>query len=187
MVHQGAGISHFTDHQKGVAMSIRVLVGYATRYGSTQEVAEEVVAALRERGLEVDLQPMRKVRTLAGYSAVVLGAPLYMFRWHKDARRFISRHREALAERPVAIFALGPFTTGAEEEWRGSREQLDRELAKFPWLTPVALEVFGGKFDPEKLRFPHKPFLRRVPASDLRDWAAIRTWAGKVCDDLGRR
>jgi menaquinone-dependent protoporphyrinogen oxidase len=88
-------------------MSTAVLVAYATRYGSTQEVAEAVAATLREGGLEVDLQPMREVGTLTGYSAVVLGAPLYMFRWHKDALRFLSRHRQALAGRPVAVFALG--------------------------------------------------------------------------------
>jgi len=82
--------------------------------------------------------------TPAGYSVVVLGAPLYMFRWHKDARHFLSRHREALTQRPVAIFALGPFTTGDEKEWQGSREQLNKELAGFPWLTPVALEIFGA-------------------------------------------
>lgn len=45
-----------------------VLVGYATRYGSTQEVAEAVATTLRECGLEVDIQPLSKVRTLAGYS-----------------------------------------------------------------------------------------------------------------------
>ena len=54
-------------------MSSVVLVGYATRYGSTQEVAEAVAATLRENGHAVDIQPMREVRTLAGYSAVVLG------------------------------------------------------------------------------------------------------------------
>jgi len=72
-------------------MPTSVLVAYATRYGSTQEVAEVVAGTLRERGLEVDIQPMRKVQTLAGFRAVVLGAPLYMFRWHKDALRFLSR------------------------------------------------------------------------------------------------
>jgi menaquinone-dependent protoporphyrinogen oxidase len=165
-------------------MSVSVLVGYATRYGSTQEVAEAVAATLHECGLEVDIQSMRKVRTLAGYSAVVLGAPLYMFRWHKDARRFLSRHREALTQRPVAIFALGPITTGDEKEWQGSREQLDKELAGFPWFTPVALEIFGGKFDPAKLRFPYNLFTRQVPASDLRDWTAIRAWASSLTAKL---
>ena len=53
-------------------MSDSILVVYATRYGSTQEVAEAVAGTLRERGLEVDLQPMRNVRSLEGYRAVVL-------------------------------------------------------------------------------------------------------------------
>jgi menaquinone-dependent protoporphyrinogen oxidase len=159
-------------------MSSLVLAGYATRYGSTQEVAEAVAATLRECGLEVDIQLMRKVRTLAGYSAVVLGAPLFMFRWHKDALRFLSRHREALTERPVAVFALGPTHDPYDEkEWQDSRDQLDKELSKFPWLTPVAFEMFGGKYDPAKLRFPINLLAGKEPASDLRDWTAIRAWA----------
>ena len=160
-------------------MSDSILVAYATRYGSTQQVAEAIAETLRESGLEVDLQPMRQVRTLAAYSAVVLGAPLYMFRWHKDARRFLSRHRKALTERPVAIFALGP-THDDEKERQDSRAQLDKELAKSPWLTPVALEVFGGKYDPAKLRFPVNLFAGKEPASDIRDWTAIRAWTSNL-------
>jgi menaquinone-dependent protoporphyrinogen oxidase len=166
-------------------MSTAILVGYASRYGSTQEVAEAVAATLHECGLAVDIQPMREVRTLTGYSAVVLGAPLFMFRWHKDARRFLSRHRKALMERPVAVFALGPVHDPYdEEEWQDSRAQLDKELVKFPWLTPVVLEMFGGKYDPAKLRFPINLFAGEEPASDLRDWTAIRAWASNLAAKL---
>jgi len=162
-------------------MSTSVLVGYATRYGSTQEVAEAIAATLREGGFAVDIQPLREVHTLEGYSAVVLGAPLFMFRWHKDALRFLSRHRRALMERPVAVFALGPVHDPYDEaEWRDSRAQLDRALAKFPWLAPVALEMFGGKYDPAKLGFFIRLFAGKEPASDLRDWSAIRAWAGNL-------
>ena len=159
-------------------MEARVLVAYATRYGSTQEVAEAVAATLRERGIAVDIQPMREVRGLEGYRAVVLGAPLYMFRLHKDALQFLTRHRAALTARPVAVFALGPFHD-EEKEYQEVRRQLDKELAKFPWLTPAAIAIFGGKFDPQKLTFPHNlvPALKNMPASDVRDWAAIRAWA----------
>src|SRR5208283_505934 len=128
-------------------MSGSVLVGYATRSGSTQEVAEAVAATLRESGLEVDLRPMRDVRTLNGYRMLVLGAPLNMFRWHKDALAFLSRHRKAIGQVPVAVFALGPFHD-EEKEWQSARAQLDKELSKIPWFAPVAREVFGGKFDP---------------------------------------
>ena len=166
-------------------MSTSVLVAYATRYGSTQEVAEAVVATLREAGLTADIQPMRDVRALDQYGAVVLGAPLYMFHWHKDALHFVERHRAALTARPVAIFALGPFHDD-EKEYAEVRHQLDKELAKFPWLTPSAIAVFGGKFDPEKLTFPHNlvPALKNMPASDVRDWAAIRAWARELAKNL---
>jgi menaquinone-dependent protoporphyrinogen oxidase len=164
-----------------VTVSAFVLVGYATRYGSTQEVAEAVAETLREGGLTVELEPLRDVRTLEGYDAVVLGASLYMYRWHKDARRFLSRHRKALEERPVAVFALGPVhDPHDEEEWQDSRAQLDRALAKYSWFKPIAVEVFGGKFDPALLRFPLNLFAGKEPASDIRDWVAIRTWANNL-------
>ncbi|UCH11807.1 MAG: flavodoxin domain-containing protein [Fidelibacterota bacterium] len=161
-------------------MDQQVLVAYASKYGSTQEVAEAVAEVLRGRGLEVDLQHMPEVRSLARYDAFVLGAPLYMFRWHKDARRFLSRHRKALTKRPVAIFALGPITPGDAEEWQASCEQLDKELARRPWLTPVVVEMFGGRIDHSKMSFPYSLIMSEVPASDLRDWTAIRAWAGKL-------
>jgi menaquinone-dependent protoporphyrinogen oxidase len=159
-------------------MSASVLVAYATRYGSTKEVAETVAVTLRESGLEVDLQQLRQVHSIDQYRGIVIGAPLYMFRWHKDALNFLSRYHTALTKRPVAIFALGPFHADAKE-FQGAREQLDKELAKFPWLTPAAIEIFGGKFDPEKLTFPHNlvPALKKMPASDVRDWSVIRAWA----------
>jgi len=171
-------------------MSDSILVAYATRYGSTQEVAEAVAATLRDSGLEVDLEPVGKVRTLAGYRAVVLGAPLYIGRWHKDAQRFLSQHQETLTQRPVAVFTLGP-TQSDDKEWEGVRAQLDRELARYPWLTPVALELFGGKYDPAKLSFFHKLLaslpaspLYQMPASDVRDWTAIRAWASNLAAKL---
>jgi menaquinone-dependent protoporphyrinogen oxidase len=159
-------------------MSASILVGYATKYGSTKEVAEAIAAALREDGLEVDFQPMHNVKTLEGYGAVVIGAPLYMFRWHKDAKSFLSRHRQALMERPVAVFALGP-TEDRPKDWQDVRAQLDKELTQFPWFAPVAVGGFGGVFDPAKLAFPYNlvPGLKKMPVSDIRDWTAIRVWA----------
>ena len=80
--------------------------------------------------------------------------------------------------RPVAVFAMGPLKDEAKD-WQDVRAQLDKELLKFPWLAPVAAEVFGGKHDPAKLTFPHNliPALKQMPATDIRDWAAIRAWA----------
>lgn len=155
-----------------------VLITFATRYGSTEEVAQAVAAAMREAGVEVEIKPIRDVRTLEGYDGVVLGTALYMSRLHGDARRFLSSYRDALSSRPVSLFALGPVQN-VEKEWDAARLQLKNELAKFPWFAPVSAEVFGGRFDPVQLGFWSRllPALRKMPARDARDWTAIRAWA----------
>lgn len=155
-----------------------VLVTYATKYGSTEEVAQAVAMAMREAGAKVEIKPMRDVRTLEGYDGVVLGAALYMGRLHRDARRFLSTHRNALSSRPVALFALGPVEK-IEKQWEGARLELKKELAKFPWFAPLSSEILGGSFDPRKLGFPFSlvPAMRKMPANDSRDWTAIRAWA----------
>lgn len=159
----------------------KILVGYATKYGSTQEVADAVAAQLRTHGFEVDLLPLKTVRRLEGYDAVVMGAPLYMFHWMKDATAFLSRFKEVLSRMPAAVFALGPFND-KESEWAEVRKELDGELARFPWFKPVSIKVVGGKFDPAALTFPYNliPAMKGIPASDIRNWEEIRAWADEV-------
>lgn len=78
----------------------------------------------------------------------------------------------------MAVFALGPVHDPHDEkEWEASRSQLDKEIAKQPWFKPIALEMFGGKYDPAKLGFPLNTMAGKEPASDIRDWTTIRTWA----------
>jgi len=151
-----------------------ILLAYASRFGSTQEVAEAIAATLREAGLEVDLQPMQEVKSLDRYDAVVLGAAIYNGKWNVVAHQFVSQYQDALAQLPVAIFTLGPLSA-SDAAKRNSRRQLDGELTKYPWLKPVAVEIFAGKYDPSK---PGLNFFKRfLPARDYRNWDAIRAWA----------
>ena len=54
-------------------MAASILVSFATRSGSTQEVAEAIAGTLREDGLAVACQPLSQVKTLEGYSSGRLG------------------------------------------------------------------------------------------------------------------
>jgi menaquinone-dependent protoporphyrinogen oxidase len=161
-----------------------VLVAYSSRYGSTREVAEEIADALSKNGLNADVDLARNVNTLAGYQAVILGAPFYIGRWQKEAQQFLIRNRKELIELPVAIFALGPISSGDQEQ---AKMQLDEELAKYPWLHPIDTAMFGGKYDPPNLSVIHRLLtllpaspLNGLPASDFRDWTAIRDWANNI-------
>lgn len=162
-----------------------VLVAYASKYGSTAEVAERVAEALSAKGIVAQAKPASEVRELSEYSAVVLGTAMFFFRLHSDAKRFLSRNKAALRGVPVAVFALGPFHD-TPEEIADARRPLDAFLVKNPWLEPVAVTVFGGRLDPERLRFPDNvPMMRALPASDARDWEKIAAWADALVPLLG--
>jgi menaquinone-dependent protoporphyrinogen oxidase len=171
-------------------MSEAILVAYATRGGSTREVADAVAATLRTQGFKAEVRPVESIDSILPYSAVVLGAPIYYGHWHKDMLRFLSQHTVALITRPVAIFALGPLQHDAEE-MKAARTVIDKALVQFEWLTPVAGEVFVGKYDPSTmnpferllLKLPGSP-VRKLSTTDQRDWAAIRTWAESLASTL---
>ncbi len=158
-----------------------ILVAYATKRGSTREVAESVAETLRESGFAVDLQPAAMIDSLRHYDGVVLGTALYMGRPHPDARRFLKRHRAALTALPTAVFAMGPGRL-VDKDIDGSRRQLERELGKVPEIEPVTTTIFGGAVDPEQLSFP----FNHMPASDARDWDAIHGWAEEVAEVMER-
>jgi menaquinone-dependent protoporphyrinogen oxidase len=152
----------------------RTLVAYASKHGSTQEVARWIGSYLRDAGHDVDVRDAATVTDIDPYDAVILGGSLYMGRWHADARAFLQRHRAAIAEHPLAVFALGPLTL-EEGQVAGSRRQLRKALTHLG-VRPQFAAVFGGVVDPEKLRFPFS----RMAQADARDWSEIEAWMGEV-------
>ena len=154
-------------------MSTHILVAYATKHGSTAEVAESVAATLRRGGFEVDVRPAADVSDVDTYDGIVLGGALYMGRWHRDAVGFLDRFAAELGSRRLAVFAMGP---GEPSGIAGSRKQLDRALAKSRAGAPDSVAIFGGVVDPAQHRFP----FNHLPKTDARDWAVIEAWAIEV-------
>src|SRR5919197_1438927 len=85
-------------------MTPRILVAYATKRGSTREVAEAIAVELERDGVHAVVQSARDDVDLRTFDGVVLGGALYTGRWHRDARRFLRRHRRILTTLPVAVY-----------------------------------------------------------------------------------
>ncbi len=154
-------------------MTVRVLVAYATKLGSTREIAEFIGDTLRDRGLEVDVAPARTVTDLAPYQAVVLGSALYAAHWQREANRFVLRHTHALRMRPVWLFSSGPLDHSAD-------------AGVLPPAPSVAIttdpigardhRTFGGRLRADAPGIDSR-ILATHPTGDFRDWDAIRAWA----------
>ena len=112
------------------------LVAYATKHGSTREVADAIGKQLRERGFGVDVMEARAIPAdLSGYDLVVLGGALYIGRWHHDAVAFLEQHRTELASKPLAVFGMGP-ATDEKPAFDAARVQLEHSLARAA-VTPA--------------------------------------------------
>jgi menaquinone-dependent protoporphyrinogen oxidase len=169
----------------GVRLMAVVLVAYASKYGSTREVANAIAVRLRERGIETDVRAARDVDSLDGHDAVVFGGALYFFRLVREGRRFLSRHRKALSAVPVAVFGVGPIED-TQQHYLDARGHLDKSLNKRRDFSPVAVTIFGGALDPTGLRFPDaNPATKKLPPVDLRDWKAIDAWADSLPEAFG--
>ncbi len=103
-------------------MDAKVLVAYASKYGSTREIAEKIGVVLKDAGFAVDVLPADKVADVGPYRAVVLGSAVYIGGWRKAAAKFLKANERALAERPVWLFSSGPTGQGDPVElvkgWR---------------------------------------------------------------------
>lgn len=151
---------------------MRVLVAYATKHGSTAGVAQAIRDELVRMGLEAVVRPVKDVRELSSYGAVVLGSAIYMGRWRREALRFGRRHASELRERPVWLFGSGPRDRSAEEKEIPPVEGA-AELASAIHARGHA--TFGGNwpYDAKHDRY-----------GDFRDFDRIRAWARTVGAEL---
>ena len=165
-------------------MKTRILVAYATRQGSTAGVAAAVGEALSNDDCEVDVLPLDEVGDISVYSAVVIGAPMRLFRWVGEARRFVSDNREALERIPVACFAVCIGLAKKRALFDSVSGIWERAVKKK--ITPVDTALFAGALDRSKLPLVISLGTRLIgaPDGDFRDWSAIREWAESLPDSL---
>jgi menaquinone-dependent protoporphyrinogen oxidase len=172
------------------AGTMRVLVAYASRAGSTKGIAEYIGEELRKSGIQTEVKDVANVSDLESYDAIVIGSALYMYHWLKEARQFVEKNHIALAARPVWIFSSGP--TGLKptdpkgrdlKETSGPKEI--EELRKA--VNPRDHRVFFGAFYADRVRGAMGFFARRTPKDqqgDFRNWEEIGTWADAIAKAL---
>ncbi len=168
-------------------MDHKILVTYASKYGSTREIAEKIGGVLRQAGLQADVLPVTGVRNLASYQAVILGSAVYIGKWPKEAAAFLQTQEKTLAARPFWLFSSGPTGEGEAVElvegWRlpaALQPVADR-------IRPRDMAVFHGFINPDKLNLIEKWSIKNVvkkPMGDFRDWDRIAAWATTVAEAL---
>lgn len=157
-------------------MTEKILVVYATRYGSTAGVACTIADELRLNGYEVDVRTMDEVRDLRGYSAVFVGSPIRVGRWLKKARLFLEEHQADFKLLPVALFTVCITIIDDTPENREIARGFLTKLYEF--VNPLASGIFPGAVDVKKLNLLEKFMLHfmELEPGDYRHSDEVREW-----------
>ena len=89
--------------------NLRVLVAYASKYGSTRGVGDRIATTLRATGYCVELLMADDVSDAGVYDAVIFGSAVFNQRWLPEAEQFVNRNRRTLSNQPVWLFSVGTF------------------------------------------------------------------------------
>ena len=160
------------------AMGARVLVGYATKTGSTAGVARRIGEVLGERGLRVDVRPMAQTKSLDGYDMVIVGSAVNGGAWLPEAIGFVEQHGQALRALPVAAFCVHILNAG-DSQGAATRRMAYLDNVR-SIVEPIEEAFFLGK-GPDKdanlfTRLAFRAF-GGAGEGDCRDWDAISEWA----------
>ena len=157
---------------------MKVLVAYASRHGSTAEIAERIGARLREAGHEVEVERVDEIADVDGCDAVVLGSAVYVGKWLEPARSFVDAHAATLCSRRVWLFSSGPLG-------EPPRPEADHcvDVANIVEATrAIEHQVFAGRLDRSTLGVGERAVARlvKVAEGDFREFDAIDEWADEI-------
>jgi menaquinone-dependent protoporphyrinogen oxidase len=153
-----------------------ILVAYASKLGSTADVAQAIGEQLTARGFLVDVMRVNDVENVAPYGSLILGSAVRMGRWLPEATGFLETHADSPAIKSVSYFTVCMTLQEDTPENRALAQAITgpaRALRK-----PAAEGYFGGRMDYSQLSILEQLILRakKTPEGDFRNWDAIRAW-----------
>ena len=165
----------------------KVLVAYASRFGSTGEVAEVIGKVLAEAGAAVDVRSVKEVKDLSPYTSVIIGSAAQTGKLLPEAVDFARKHQADLSHMQTAYFTVG---VAMIEDTPDNRKEAASYLEPLCQIKePVSLGLFAGKVDPSKYGLVMRLIFSRVKKGpmapgDHRNWEAIRAWARELAPQL---
>jgi menaquinone-dependent protoporphyrinogen oxidase len=168
------------NYGKESNMSNGILVTYATKAGSTAEIAAKIGEHLSARGFAVDVINVKSKPDPKDYQAVILGSCIRMGAWLPEMMDFIKANQFALNTTQAALFTVHMLNAGEDETSKTARTAyMDKVRALMPGTEEV---YFLGAMDFSKLSMLDRFISKMVKSveSDQRDWDKIKSWSESV-------
>jgi menaquinone-dependent protoporphyrinogen oxidase len=182
----------------------RILIAYASRFGSTSDISQEIGDLLKQEGFTVDLIDLRgtsgNIPKLSDYSGILVGSGIRMGRWTKEGFNFLKKNQEELKKKHLGLFVSSGEAANPKTYEQARKKYLEEILEKLDLMnSDVMIEAFGGVFDlsdSTNYSFFEKKLVKRIANSsdgfivqdgkmnDFRNWQLIREWATAFSDRI---
>jgi menaquinone-dependent protoporphyrinogen oxidase len=157
--------------------SKKILIAYASKCGSTGEVATAIGQTFAQNAARVDVMPLKDVTDISSYRVILVGSAIRVGKWLPEAASFVRENLAALQRVPTAYFTV--CMTMVEDTPASLAKAAGFVEPVRAVLAPAAEGYFAGKVDPERLSFIDSTMLKAksVPVGDFRNWDKIKGWA----------
>jgi menaquinone-dependent protoporphyrinogen oxidase len=144
----------------------KALIVYGTRYGATASTSE-MIAVLRQEGFDVRVINAKKdeVNDITDFELVIVGNGIKMGKWTKEPEEYLKKFQKELAKTKVALFVCCGSTEPLDEKEdkiksieKARIQYLEEKAVEFN-LQPVALGLFGGVYDFNKMSWFKKNYV----------------------------
>jgi menaquinone-dependent protoporphyrinogen IX oxidase len=182
-------------------MTKRAVLAFASNYGCTSEIANEMAKVLEKEGiktvrLDLKMTKATKLPSEIEFQGVIIGSGVKINKWIKEARAFIERNAQWLKDSDV-VLGLYVCSAFAIVDRDKARKDYLEDVAEGYGLKPDLYEAFPGLLDfskDSKMGFVDKKMLKLAAKgiaketgiefdekgrNDLRDWDEIREFAGR--------
>jgi len=128
-------------------LKMKILIVFATRYGTTGKCANKLGDILKSKGHDVDIVDLMKDRKVdpGNYDIAVIGGSFMMFRMNSIVKKYVRRNLKTLLD-----MKTGVFMCGADDDWEKEikkgfpKEILDKASA----ISSFGYEMLWDRMSP---------------------------------------
>ncbi|MBR2020343.1 MAG: hypothetical protein IKA05_08100 [Clostridia bacterium] len=136
---------------------MKILIAYASKYGTAQACAERLESALKGKDVTTVALDRESVDP-AAFDTVIFGSSVYFGRMRPSARQFLKTYEQTLLQKRTALF----LCCGLEGEYEYYREKF---FSKELLAHAFAVMHFGGTLKLEGRSFWDRQILRSIRSS----------------------
>jgi menaquinone-dependent protoporphyrinogen oxidase len=135
---------------------MKILIAYATRFGTTEKCAGILAELLREKNYEVEIADLKKDKRVEpeNYDLIIIGGSFLIARMNAYVTQFIKRNLNTLLSKKTAVFMCGSDENWENEIKKGFPEELLNKA--------IAKDYFGYEYNLSKMNSLFRNMLQKA-------------------------